>query len=479
MRRMEALMKVISQIHKQWGIDCKAKDFTLAVTRLLQLSIIDRPVEILHPDIWDQCTKVLAEETMSSGSAKYLKSWGRVVQILKSALQEQETWKATQNCLKFTLQLGVGAATQTVLEETFSEETFKGDYQTVEKCDLAVSDCVQAADKVGSANCRNLEEQNLPPKASIPELAAEEKNQAKLFYDRLTEEARNIAKNSAGGSLVEGAEGRPPPYTARDCSESLGENKNVSRLECLADSQEAANKEPPFYEDVALDVPFKYSAADNPHNFLIVPRVLYHQEEEMYRFLEETIQLHKREVMTGITIAMLLGLGAASTATGVSALETQHQGLSQLQMTIDEDLLRIEKSISSLEESISSLSEVVLQNRQGLDLLLMHQGDLCAALREECCFYADHTGVVRDSMAELRERLAQRKREREAQQGWFESWYNQSPWLATLVSTLIGLLTMILLVLIFGPCILNKLVLFVRSCLEKVNILFVECLQLP
>ncbi|RMC10130.1 hypothetical protein DUI87_12928 [Hirundo rustica rustica] len=80
-------------------------------------------------------------------------------------------------------------------------------------------------------------------------------------------------------------------------------------------------------------------------------------------FLEETIQLRKREVITGITIAMLLGLGAAGTATGVSALVTQHQGLSQLQMTIDEDLLRIEKSISSLEESSSSLSEVVLQNR--------------------------------------------------------------------------------------------------------------------
>ncbi|RMC16881.1 hypothetical protein DUI87_06135 [Hirundo rustica rustica] len=208
-------------------------------------------------------------------------------------------------------------------------------------------------------------------------------------------------------------------------------------------------------------------------------RVLYHQEEEMYRFLEETIQLHKREVMAGITIAMLLGLGAAGTATGVSALMTQHQGLSQLQMTIDEDLLRIEKSISSLEESISSLSEVILQNRRGLDLLLMQQGGLCAALREECCFYADHTGVVRDSMGELRERLAQRKREREAQRGWFESWFNQSPWLATLVSTLIGPLTMILLTLIFGPCILNKSVSFVRSRLEKVNILFVERLQLP
>ncbi|RMC09746.1 hypothetical protein DUI87_13533 [Hirundo rustica rustica] len=121
---------------------------------------------------------------------------------------------------------------------------------------------------------------------------------------------------------------------------------------------------------------------------LVVPpaKVLYHQEEEMYRFLEETILLRKREVMTGITIAMLLGLGATGTATGVSALVTQHQRLSQLQMTIDEDLLRIEKSISSLERSISSLSEVVLQNRRGLDLLLMQQGGLCAALREECCF---------------------------------------------------------------------------------------------
>ncbi|RMC19871.1 hypothetical protein DUI87_03437 [Hirundo rustica rustica] len=212
---------------------------------------------------------------------------------------------------------------------------------------------------------------------------------------------------------------------------------------------------------------------------LIVPRVLYHQEEEMYHFLEETILLRKREVITGITIAMLLGLGATGTATGVSALVTQHQRLSQLQMTIDEDLLRTEKSISSLERSISSLLEVILQNRRGLDLLLMQQGGLCAALREECCFYADHTRVVRDSMAELRERLAQRKREREAQQGWFESWFNQSPWLATLVPTLIGPLTMILLTLIFGPCILNKLVSFVRSRLEKVDILFVERLQLP
>ncbi|NXR83797.1 ENV1 protein, partial [Pycnonotus jocosus] len=215
------------------------------------------------------------------------------------------------------------------------------------------------------------------------------------------------------------------------------------------------------------------NSADFCVQVVIVPRVLYHQEEEVYHLLEEPGRLYKREVITGIAIAMLLGLGATGAATGVSALVTQHQGLSQLQITIDEDLQRIEKSISFLEKSVSSLSEVVLQNRWGLDLLLMQQGGLCAALREECCFYADRTGVVRDSMAELRERLAQRKREKEAQQGWFESWFNQSPWLTTLVSTLVGPLTMILLMLIFGPCVLNKLVLFVKSHLGRVNILLV------
>ncbi|NWI57825.1 ENV1 protein, partial [Calyptomena viridis] len=206
---------------------------------------------------------------------------------------------------------------------------------------------------------------------------------------------------------------------------------------------------------------------------LIIPRVLYHSDEEACHLFEKTNRLYKREILTGLTITILLGLGATGTATGISALATQHRGLSQLQMTIDEDLQRIEKSISYLEKSVSSLSEVVLQNRRGLDLLFMQQGGLCAALKEECCFYADHTGVVRDSMAELRSRLAQRQRDREAQQSWFESWFNESPWLTTLISTLVGPLAMLLLTLTFGPCLLNKVVSFVQARLERANILLV------
>ncbi|NXY12304.1 ENV1 protein, partial [Pteruthius melanotis] len=216
------------------------------------------------------------------------------------------------------------------------------------------------------------------------------------------------------------------------------------------------------------------SANDFCIQVAIVPRILYHTDYEMNHYWEGDVQRQKRELITGVTIAFLLGLGATGAATGVSALVSQEQSLTQLQMTIDEDLQRIEKSISFLEKSLSSLSEVVLQNRRGLDLLLMHQGGLCAALKEQCCFYANYSGVIRDSMAELRDRLAQRKREVDAQRGWLDSLLSHSPWAVTLISTLIGPIVCLLLLLMFGPCVLNKLTQFVKARLSKIDIMVLE-----
>ena len=59
----------------------------------------------------------------------------------------------------------------------------------------------------------------------------------------------------------------------------------------------------------------------------------------------------------------------------------------------------------------------------------------------------------------------------EAQQGWFESSFQQSPWLTTLISTLVGSLMVLLLILTFGPCILNKLVIFVKERINTVQLL--------
>lgn len=66
-------------------------------------------------------------------------------------------------------------------------------------------------------------------------------------------------------------------------------------------------------------------------------------------------------------------------------------------------------------------------------------------------------------MDKLRERLGKRQKEIEASQGWFESWFNKTPWMTTLVSTLMGPLLILLLIIMIGPCILTRLVAFIRE----------------
>ncbi|TRZ11842.1 hypothetical protein HGM15179_015259 [Zosterops borbonicus] len=117
---MESLGKVIAEIHEQWGIKCKLKDFESAIKRLLTLGVIDHPVDILHSKCWERCTNALAKDVIMSDTSKCLKSWGRVMQALEKALEEQETWKVAQQCLRITPKLGVGATTQTTLSDSFA-----------------------------------------------------------------------------------------------------------------------------------------------------------------------------------------------------------------------------------------------------------------------------------------------------------------------------------------------------------------------
>nr|KAF6379085.1 hypothetical protein mMyoMyo1_009929 [Myotis myotis]KAF6379125.1 hypothetical protein mMyoMyo1_009956 [Myotis myotis] len=208
----------------------------------------------------------------------------------------------------------------------------------------------------------------------------------------------------------------------------------------------------------------------------LVPRIMYYQANAFEKEFDSYSPSHrdKRELVS-LTLAALLGLGvAAGVGTGTTALIKGPTYTEELRAAIDEDLKHIEHSITKLEESLTSLSEVVLQNRRGLDLLFLKEGGLCAALREQCCFYADHSGVIKDSMSKLRERLETRKREREAKQGWFEGWFNSSPWFTTLISSLVGPLIILLLLLTFGPCIVNRLIAFIQDRISAVQVMVLQ-----
>lgn len=60
---------------------------------------------------------------------------------------------------------------------------------------------------------------------------------------------------------------------------------------------------------------------------------------------------------------------------------------------------------------MDSVADVVLQNRQGLDLVFLQQGGLCATLCEEFYFYVNHSGVSRKSLAKVRESIDRLQRE--------------------------------------------------------------------
>ena len=148
---------------------------------------------------------------------------------------------------------------------------------------------------------------------------------------------------------------------------------------------------------------------------------------------------HHHSWWTALTLMpMLVGVGiAGSTALGTATLVTRQQNFWQLSEQVEKDLAQLHSATSFLEQA-DSLAEVVLKNLWALDLLCLKEGELFMAPGEQCCFYTNHSGVIRNTFAEVKTNLHNRKPERQQDMNWFEKIFNWSLWLTSLTITLVG-----------------------------------------
>ncbi|XP_032105835.1 syncytin-2 [Sapajus apella] len=166
-------------------------------------------------------------------------------------------------------------------------------------------------------------------------------------------------------------------------------------------------------------------------------------------------------------IPLLVGLGIAGSAgTGIAGIAKASFTYSQLSKEIANNIEAIAKTLTTVQEQMDSLAAVVLQNRRGLDMLTAAQGGICLALDEKCCFWVNQSGKVQDNIRQLLNRASTLREQ--ATQGWL-NWEGTWKWFSW-VLPFTGPLVSLLLLLLFGPCLLNLITQFVSSRLQDTKL---------
>jgi hypothetical protein len=101
-------------------------------------------------------------------------------------------------------------------------------------------------------------------------------------------------------------------------------------------------------------------------------------------------------------IPLLLGLGiTAGIGTGIGGIASLASYYNQLSVDLTNDIEQVTRSIVAMQDQVDFLASVVLQNWRGLDLFTAERGGFCFFLNEECCFYVNQSGIVRDMAQQL------------------------------------------------------------------------------
>lgn len=76
--------------------------------------------------------------------------------------------------------------------------------------------------------------------------------------------------------------------------------------------------------------------------------------------------------------------------------------------------------------------------------------------------YQNLTAAINLDIEKIKSKNKQKQKQK--REDWnIKSWFNSSLWMKTLISTLLGTTLILLLMLTFGPCIVNKLIAFVKE----------------
>ena len=149
------------------------------------------------------------------------------------------------------------------------------------------------------------------------------------------------------------------------------------------------------------------------------------------------VTAHARSKRAIQFIPLLGGLGiTAGTGTGIGGIASSTTFYHTLSKDFTDGIERVASSLVALQDQPDSLAEAVLQNRRGLDLLRAEKGGLCLFLNEECCFYVNQSGTVRDMAQQLRERIRKRREEPANSWGHRNNIWSWASWLLPLTGPL-------------------------------------------
>ena len=137
----------------------------------------------------------------------------------------------------------------------------------------------------------------------------------------------------------------------------------------------------------------------------------------------------------------------------------------KLSQELNEDMEYVVESFVSIQRQINSLASVALQNRRALDLLTAEKGGTCLFLGEKCCYFVNETGIVQGRVKELRDRIERHMKELQnlyIPQNLFQQIL---PWLLPFL----GPLVLIILFLLFGPCLFNLFQRFLQEWIRAIS----------